>query len=185
DVLIVRHDQSGAVKLLSEKVDCAVINAGDGQHEHPTQAILDALTIRRRKGRLEGLRIAICGDVAHSRVARSNIHLLVTMGAEVRVVAPLTLLPSGIENSGVQVFTDMKAGLKDCDIVMMLRLQLERMEGNFFPSVREFFRFYGLDYDKLSVAKPDPLIMHPWPTNRENGRASCRALKNSDPTSMD
>ena len=166
DVLIVRHDQSGAVKLLSEKVDCAVINAGDGQHEHPTQAILDALTIRRRKGKLEGLRIAICGDVAHSRVARSNLHLLVTMGAEVRVVAPLTLLPPGIENFGVEVFTDMKKGLKDCDIVMMLRLQLERMEGNFFPSVREFFHFYGLDYDKLSVAKPDALIMHPGPTNR-------------------
>jgi aspartate carbamoyltransferase catalytic subunit len=166
DVLIVRHDQSGAVKLLSEKVDCAVVNAGDGQHEHPTQAILDALTIRRRKGKLEGLRIAICGDVAHSRVARSNLHLLVTMGAEVRVVAPLTLLPTGIENFGVEVFTDMKKGLKDCDIVMMLRLQLERMEGNFFPSVREFFRFYGLDYDKLSVARPDALIMHPGPTNR-------------------
>jgi aspartate carbamoyltransferase catalytic subunit len=166
DVLIVRHDQSGAVKLLSEKVDCAVVNAGDGQHEHPTQAILDALTIRRRKGKLEGLRIAICGDVAHSRVARSNLHLLVTMGAEVRVVAPLTLLPTGIENFGVEVFTDMKKGLKDCDIVMMLRLQLERMEGNFFPSVREFFHFYGLDYDKLSVAKPDALIMHPGPTNR-------------------
>jgi len=166
DVLIVRHDQSGAVKLLSEKVDCAVINAGDGQHEHPTQAVLDALTIRRRKGKLEGLRIAICGDVLHSRVARSNLHLLVTMGAEVRVVAPLTLLPSGIENFGVEVFTDMKKGLRDCDIVMMLRLQLERMEGNFFPSVREFFHFYGLDYDKLSVAKPDALIMHPGPTNR-------------------
>lgn len=166
DVLIVRHDQSGAVKLLSEKVDCAVINAGDGQHEHPTQAILDALTIRRRKGKLEGLRIALCGDVAHSRVARSNIHLLVTMGAEVRVVAPLTLLPTGIENFGVRAFTDMKAGLEDCDIVMMLRLQLERMEGNFFPSVREYFHFYGLDYDKLSVAKPDALIMHPGPTNR-------------------
>jgi aspartate carbamoyltransferase catalytic subunit len=166
DVLIVRHDQSGAVKLLAEKVDCAVINAGDGQHEHPTQALLDALTIRRRKGTLEGLRIAICGDVVHSRVARSNIHLLVTMGAEVHVVAPLTLLPTGIENFGVQVFTDMKSGLKDCDIVMMLRLQVERMEGNFFPSVREFFHFYGLDYDKLSVAKPDALIMHPGPTNR-------------------
>ena len=166
DVLIVRHDQSGAVKLLAEKVDCAVINAGDGQHEHPTQALLDALTIRRRKGRLEGLRIAICGDVLHSRVARSNIHLLVTMGAEVRVVAPITLLPSGIENFGVRAFTDMKSGLKDCDIVMMLRLQVERMEANFFPSVREFFHFYGLDYEKLALAKPDALIMHPGPTNR-------------------
>jgi aspartate carbamoyltransferase catalytic subunit len=166
DVLVVRHDQSGAVRLLAEKVNCAVVNAGDGWHEHPTQAILDALTIRRRKGRLAGLRVAICGDVAHSRVARSNIHLLVTMGAEVRVVAPLTLLPSGIENFGVTAFHDMKEGLEDCDIVMMLRLQTERMESNFFPSVREFFHFFGLDYEKLAVAKPDALIMHPGPTNR-------------------
>jgi len=166
DVLVVRHDQSGAVRLLAEKMDCAVVNAGDGWHEHPTQALLDALTIRRRKGRLAGLRVAICGDVAHSRVARSNIHLLVTMGAEVRVVAPLTLLPPGIENFGVKAFHDMREGLEDCDIVMMLRLQTERMDGNFFPSVREFFHFFGLDYEKLSVAKPDALIMHPGPTNR-------------------
>jgi len=166
DVLVVRHGQSGAAQLLSEKMNCAVINAGDGSHEHPTQALLDALTIRRRRGDLAGLRIAICGDIAHSRVARSNILLLVTMGAEVRVVAPLTLLPAGIENLGVEVFHEMKAGLADCDIVMMLRLQSERMDGNYIPSIREYFHFFGLDYDKLSAAKPDALIMHPGPANR-------------------
>jgi aspartate carbamoyltransferase catalytic subunit len=166
DILVVRHGDSGATQLLSEKVNCSVINAGDGSHEHPTQALLDALTIRRRRGRLEGLLIAICGDILHSRVARSNILLLMTMGARVRVVAPKTLLPSGIENMGVEVFTDMKEGLKDCDIVMMLRLQNERMDGNFIPSIREYFLFFGLDYDKLSQAKPDALIMHPGPANR-------------------
>jgi aspartate carbamoyltransferase catalytic subunit len=166
DVLVVRHGQSGAAQLLSEKMNCAVINAGDGSHEHPTQALLDALTMRRRRGKLAGLRVAICGDIAHSRVARSNILLLVTMGAEVRVVAPLTLLPAGIENMGVEVFHEMKAGLADCDIVMMLRLQNERMDGNYIPSIREYFHFFGLDYDKLSAAKPDALIMHPGPANR-------------------
>ncbi len=166
DILVVRHGESGATRLLSEKVNCSVINAGDGSHEHPTQALLDALTIRRRRGRLEGLLIAICGDILHSRVARSNILLLMTMGARVRVVAPKTLLPSGIEKMGVKVFTDMKEGLKDCDIVMMLRLQNERMDGNFIPSIREYFLFFGLDYDKLSQAKPDALIMHPGPANR-------------------
>ena len=166
DVLVVRHAESGATQLLSEKVNCAVINAGDGSHEHPTQALLDALTIRRRRGNLEGLTIAICGDILHSRVARSNIHLLITMGAQVRVVAPRTLLPSSVGHMGVEVFYDMKEGLKDCDIVMMLRLQNERMDGNFIPSIREYFLFFGLDYDKLSVAKPDALIMHPGPANR-------------------
>ena len=166
DVLVVRHGQSGAAQLLSEKMNCAVINAGDGSHEHPTQALLDALTIRRRRGKLAGLRIAICGDIAHSRVARSNILLLVTMGADVRVVAPRTLLPAGIENLGVEVFHEMKAGLADCDIVMMLRLQNERMDGNYIPSIREYLHFFGLDYDKLSAAKPDALIMHPGPANR-------------------
>ncbi len=166
DILVVRHGDSGATQLLSEKVNCSVINAGDGSHEHPTQALLDALTIRRRRGRLEGLLIAICGDILHSRVARSNILLLMTMGARVRVVAPKTLLPSGIEKMGVEVFTDMKEGLKDCDIVMMLRLQNERMDGNFIPSIREYFLFFGLDYEKLSQAKPDALIMHPGPANR-------------------
>jgi aspartate carbamoyltransferase catalytic subunit len=166
DVLIVRHPESGAVQLLSEKLDCAVINAGDGSHEHPTQALLDALTIRRRKGRLGGLTIAICGDILHSRVARSNIALLNIMGARVRVVAPRTLLPAEIERLGVEVFNDMAEGLAEVDIVMMLRLQSERMHGAFIPSTREYFHFFGLDYDKLSAAKPDALIMHPGPMNR-------------------
>ncbi len=166
DVLIVRHPDSGAVKLLSEKVDCAVINGGDGTHEHPTQALLDALAIRRHKKRLQGLLVAICGDILHSRVARSNIHLLATMGARVRVVGPPTLMPTAIDRMGVEVFHDMRKGLEGVDIVMMLRLQTERMQGNFVPSVREYFRHYGLDYEKLSVAKPDALIMHPGPMNR-------------------
>lgn len=166
DVLAVRHADSGAVQLIAEKVGCAVINAGDGSHEHPTQALLDALTIRRRLKRLSGLTVAICGDILHSRVARSNILLLNTMGARVRVVAPPTLLPIGIERMGVEVFHDMKQGLAGCDIVMMLRLQTERMQGSFVPSVREYFRFFGLDADKLSVAEPNALIMHPGPMNR-------------------
>src|ERR1700720_1902004 len=164
--LLVAHPESGAVQLLSEKLDCAVINAGDGSHEHPTQALLDALTIRRRKGRLGGLTVAICGDVLHSRVARSNIALLNTMGARVRVVAPRTLLPAEIERLGVEVFHDMIEGLAEVDIVMMLRLQSERMHGAFVPSTREYFHFFGLDYDKLRAAKPDALIMHPGPMNR-------------------
>ncbi|MCW8916290.1 MAG: aspartate carbamoyltransferase catalytic subunit [Magnetovibrio sp.] len=166
DVLVVRHASSGAVKLLSEKVNCAVINAGDGRHEHPTQALLDALTIRRRKGHLDGLQVAICGDILHSRVARSNIHLLNIMGARVRLIAPKPLLPAEAERLGVEVFYDMEAGLRDCDIVMMLRLQMERMESNFFPTMREYFHFFGLDYAKLQAAKPDALIMHPGPMNR-------------------
>ncbi|MAO90289.1 MAG: aspartate carbamoyltransferase catalytic subunit [Rhodospirillaceae bacterium] len=166
DVLVVRHGNSGAVRLLSEKVDGAVINAGDGRHEHPTQALLDALTIRRRVGKISGLTVAICGDVAHSRVARSNIQLLQTMGARVRLIAPPTLLPAKAERFGVEVFTDMREGLQDVDIVMMLRLQLERMQGAFVPSVREYFRFFGLDREKLSFAKPDALVMHPGPMNR-------------------
>ncbi|MCZ6607095.1 MAG: aspartate carbamoyltransferase catalytic subunit [Alphaproteobacteria bacterium] len=166
DVLVLRHPDAGAAKLLSEKVNCAVINAGDGSHEHPTQALLDALTIRRRRGRLQGLMVAICGDIVHSRVARSNIHLLNTMGARVRLIAPRTLIPEGVERLGVEVFHDMRQGLEDCDIVMMLRLQIERMHGNFFPSIREYFHFFGLDYEKLASAKPDALIMHPGPMNR-------------------
>ncbi len=166
DVLVVRHSESGAVKLLSEKVNCAVVNAGDGSHEHPTQALLDALTIRRRKGRLAGLLVAICGDVVHSRVARSDIHLLSTMGARIRLIAPRTLVPTAVERMGVEVFDDMEAGLEGCDIIMMLRLQTERMHGGFLPSVREYFRFFGLDYEKLAKAKDDALIMHPGPMNR-------------------
>jgi aspartate carbamoyltransferase catalytic subunit len=166
DLLVVRHDQSGAPALLAQKVDAAVINAGDGTHEHPTQALLDALTIRRRKGRLEGLVVAICGDVLHSRVARSNIHLLTTMGAQVRVVGPATLLPAEITRLGVAAFTDMAEGLAGADAVMMLRLQRERMTHGLVPSAREFFRFYGLDAGKLAHAKPDALVMHPGPMNR-------------------
>src|ERR1700726_10159 len=166
DVLVVRHPESGAVQLLSEKVDCAVINAGDGSHEHPTQALLDAMTIRRRKGRLQSLIVAICGDILHSRVARSNIALLNIMGARVRVVAPRTLLPAEIERLGVEVFHDMAQGLKDVDIVMMLRLQGEGMHGSFGPPTPENFHFFGLDYAKLAAAKPDALIMHPGPMNR-------------------
>lgn len=166
DLLVVRHSQSGAPALLSQKVDAAVINAGDGTHEHPTQALLDALTIRRHKGRLEGLVVAICGDIAHSRVARSNIHLLTTMGSRVRVVGPPTLIPADAARLGVEVFHDMKAGLKDADVVMMLRLQRERMSGGLVPSAREFFRFYGLDAEKLALAKPDSIVMHPGPMNR-------------------
>ncbi len=166
DILVMRHPDSGSVELLAQKVDGAVINAGDGSHEHPTQALLDALTIRRRRGRLSGLIVVICGDILHSRVARSNIHLLNTMGARVRVVAPPTLLPPEVERLGVEVHHSMAAGLEDCDIVMMLRLQTERMHGAFVPSIREYFHFYGLDYEKLAVAKPDALIMHPGPMNR-------------------
>ena len=166
DIIVVRHHQAGAVHLLARKVDCSVVNAGDGAHEHPTQALLDALTIRRNKGRIAGLVIAICGDILHSRVARSNILLLTRLGAEVRVVGPSTLLPSGIERMGVDVVRDMRAGLKDADIVMMLRLQRERMNGAFVPSSKEYFRFFGLDEDKLKLAKPDALVMHPGPMNR-------------------
>ena len=166
DVLTVRHADSGAVQLLSEKVTCSVLNAGDGSHEHPTQALLDALTIRRRKNSLEGLTVAICGDIAHSRVARSNIHLLNTMGANVRLVAPKTLLPAAIETFCVEVHHSMEDGIRDADIIMMLRLQTERMQGSYVPSTREYFRFFGLDRDKLAIAKPDALIMHPGPMNR-------------------
>src|SRR5918994_7103436 len=166
DILVVRHHASGAVELLSQKVDCSVINAGDGSHEHPTQALLDALTIRRNRGRIEGLVVAICGDILHSRVARSNIILLQALGARVRVIAPTTLLPAGIERFGVEAFTDMRKGLSGVDIVMMLRLQRERMNGSFVPSTKEYFRYFGLDQDKLALAKPDALVMHPGPMNR-------------------
>jgi aspartate carbamoyltransferase catalytic subunit len=166
DILVVRHHAAGAVELLAQKVDCSVINAGDGAHQHPTQALLDALTIRRAKGRVGGLTVAICGDILHSRVARSNINVLNTLGARVRVVAPSTLLPSQAERLGAEVFTDMNAGLEDVDIVMMLRLQKERMQGSYVPSTREYFHFFGLDHEKLARAKPDALIMHPGPMNR-------------------
>ena len=167
DIIVVRHHAAGAVELLSQKVDCSVINAGDGAHQHPTQALLDALTIRRAKGRISGLTVAICGDVLHSRVARSNINVLNTMGARVRIIAPSTLLPAAAERLGVEVFTDMNKGLEGVDIVMMLRLQRERMQGGrYVPSTREYFHFFGLDHEKLAKAKPDALIMHPGPMNR-------------------
>jgi aspartate carbamoyltransferase catalytic subunit len=166
DIIVVRHHAAGAVHLLARKVDCSVVNAGDGAHEHPTQALLDALTIRRNRGRIAGLLVAICGDILHSRVARSNIILLQALGARVRVVGPTSLMPVGIERFGVEVFTDMRKGLEGVDIVMMLRLQRERMNGSFVPSVKEYFHFYGLDAEKLSFAKPDALVMHPGPMNR-------------------
>jgi aspartate carbamoyltransferase catalytic subunit len=166
DLLVVRHPSSGAAHLLAQKVNCAVLNAGDGRHEHPTQALLDALTIRRAKGRLHRLTIAICGDIAHSRVARSNIHLLGKMENRVRLVGPPTLLPSNATEWGVEVATDMREGLKDADVVMMLRLQKERMDGAFIPSEREYFHRFGLDAEKLSNAKPDAIVMHPGPMNR-------------------
>ena len=166
DIIVVRHHAAGAVHLLAQKVGCSVINAGDGAHEHPTQALLDALTIRRHKGRVERLTVAICGDILHSRVARSNIILLNALGARVKVVAPSTLLPNGIAVMGVEVHHDMREGLKDADIVMMLRLQRERMQGAFIPSVREYFRYYGLDREKLKAAREDALVMHPGPMNR-------------------
>lgn len=166
DIIVVRHYAAGAVELLAQKVDCSVINAGDGAHQHPTQALLDALTIRRAKGRIEGLTVAICGDILHSRVARSNINVLNTLGARVRIVAPSTLLPHAPERLGAEVYTDMWKGITDADVVMMLRLQVERMEGSYIPSTREYFHFFGLDQEKLARAKPDALVMHPGPMNR-------------------
>jgi len=166
DILIVRHQDSGAAAMLARKLSCCVVNAGDGAHEHPTQALLDALTIRRRRRSFEGLTVAICGDVAHSRVARSNMLLLGKMGARVRLVAPTTLLPVQVDRFGVEVFHDMREGLRGADIVMMLRLQMERMTGAFIPSTREYFRYWGLDREKLAYAKPGALVMHPGPMNR-------------------
>ncbi len=166
DILVVRHGDSGAVKLLSEKMDCAVINAGDGRSEHPTQALLDALTIQRRKGSIHGQTIVISGDVANSRVARSNIYLLNAMGARVRLVAPPTLLPADVDRLGVEVFHHMEQGLEGADVVMMLRLQSERMQGAFLPSLREYYQFWGLTREKLKVANDDVLVMHPGPMNR-------------------
>ncbi|MFI0396597.1 aspartate carbamoyltransferase catalytic subunit [Paracoccus jiaweipingae] len=166
DLLVVRHPQSGAVNLLAEKVNCAVLNAGDGRHEHPTQALLDALTIRRAKGRLQRLTVAICGDIAHSRVARSNLFLLGKMENRLRLVGPSTLMPSGVGELGCEVYEDMREGLRDADVVMMLRLQRERMDGGFIPSEREYFHRWGLDAEKLALARPDAIVMHPGPMNR-------------------
>ncbi|MBC9246576.1 aspartate carbamoyltransferase catalytic subunit [Paracoccus sp. 11-3] len=166
DLLVVRHPNSGAVNLLAEKVNCAVINAGDGRHEHPTQALLDALTIRRAKGRLQRLTIAICGDIAHSRVARSNLILLGKMENRIRLIGPSTLMPAGVKDMGVELYEDMREGLTGADVVMMLRLQRERMDGGFIPSEREYFHRWGLDAEKLALAAPDAIVMHPGPMNR-------------------
>ena len=166
DLLVVRHPQSGAVNLLAEKVNCAVLNAGDGKHEHPTQALLDALTIRRKKGRLHRLTVAICGDIAHSRVARSNLILLGKMENRVRLIGPPTLMPAGVAEFGCEVYDDMQKGLEGADVVMMLRLQKERMDGGFIPSEREYYHRYGLDAEKLAFARDDAIVMHPGPMNR-------------------
>jgi aspartate carbamoyltransferase catalytic subunit len=166
DIIVVRHAQAGAAHLLAKKVGCSVVNAGDGAHEHPTQALLDALTIRRNKGRIEGLTVAICGDVLHSRVARSNILLLGALGAKLRAVGPSTLVPRVFERLGVETHHTMASGLKGADVVMMLRLQRERMSGSLTPSSREYFHFFGLDEEKLAQAAPDALVMHPGPMNR-------------------
>ncbi len=166
EILVVRHSSSGAVDLLSQKVGCAVVNAGDGRHEHPTQALLDLLSLRRAFGDVGGLTVAICGDIAHSRVARSNVALLSMMGARVRLIGPPTLVPGDADRWGCEVFHDMKEGLADCDVVMMLRLQLERMTGALIPSTREYFRFWGLDREKLAWAAPNAKVMHPGPMNR-------------------
>ena len=166
DIIVVRHQDSGASNLLSQKVNCSVLNAGDGRREHPTQALLDALTIIEKKKKIEGLRIAICGDILHSRVARSNIFLLNMLGAEVNIVAPTNLMPKDIEKFGVKTFSSMIDGVKDCDIVMMLRLQNERMSSSFLSSNREYYEYYGLTPDKLEKAKKDAIIMHPGPMNR-------------------
>jgi aspartate carbamoyltransferase catalytic subunit len=166
DAIVIRHGSSGAVQLIADKVDCPVLNAGDGQHEHPTQALLDALTIRHAKGGFNGLTVTICGDILHSRVARSNILCLSSLGANVRVCAPPALMPEGIELMGAQPFTDFDAALDGCDVVMMLRLQLERMQGQFVPSAREFHHLYGLTPERLTLAHPEALVMHPGPMNR-------------------
>jgi aspartate carbamoyltransferase catalytic subunit len=166
DAIVIRHASSGAVDLISQKVDCPVLNAGDGTHEHPTQALLDALTIQRRKGRVEGLVVTICGDILHSRVARSNMFCLASLGAEVRVVAPPALMPVGLDSFGVRSYQHFDEALPGSDVVMMLRLQNERMQGDFIPSPREYFHLYGLDSRRLALAKPDALVMHPGPMNR-------------------
>ncbi|CDO38275.1 aspartate carbamoyltransferase catalytic subunit [Novosphingobium sp. KN65.2] len=166
DAIAIRHGSSGAVQLIADKVDCPVINAGDGQHEHPTQALLDALTIRQAKRAFNGLRVTICGDILHSRVARSNILCLTSLGAEVRVCAPPALMPADIERMNVQVFHDFDAALRNADVVMMLRLQMERMQGQFIPSPREYRHLYGLSLERLAKAESNALVMHPGPMNR-------------------
>ncbi len=167
DILVVRHSSSGAAQLLSQQLDCAVVNAGDGAHEHPTQALLDLLTIRRKKGRLEGLTVTIVGDIAHSRVARSDAWALKTMGAHVRLAGPRTMLPVGVETFGAQVFDRIEPAVDGADVVIMLRIQQERLGGaSLFPNTREYSRYFGLGGRVLALLKPDAIIMHPGPVNR-------------------
>ncbi len=169
DMFIVRHSQSGAAHFIARHVapHISVVNAGDGRHAHPTQGLLDMFTIRRFKGEFHNLTVAIVGDVLHSRVARSQIHALTTLGVPaVRVIGPKTLLPTGVEQMGVKVFHDMETGLRGCDVVIMLRLQSERMKGARLPSSQEYFKFFGLTLEKLALAKPDAIVMHPGPMNR-------------------
>jgi aspartate carbamoyltransferase catalytic subunit len=166
DILVMRHSMSGAPHLIAPLVDAAVINAGDGMHEHPTQALLDMLTIRECKGSFKGLKVAIVGDIYHSRVVRSNIYGLTKMGAEVCVGGPATLMPKGIEKLGVKVFNTVHEAIVDAEVVMGLRIQLERQKSGLFPSVREYHRFFGVDESRLRFAKPDALVMHPGPVNR-------------------
>jgi aspartate carbamoyltransferase catalytic subunit len=167
DIIVIRHGHSGAPHYLAERVGCSVVNAGDGAHEHPSQALLDLLTMREHKGRIEGLEVAIVGDITHSRVARSDIYALTRMGARVRVCGPGTMLPIGIERLGnVEVFTNMREAIKDADVVMMLRIQMERQSNVMIPSLREYARFYGLNPSNLQLAKPDAIVMHPGPMNR-------------------
>ncbi len=166
DFVVIRHPASGVPHLLSRRLRASVINAGDGTNEHPTQALLDAFTIRERKGRVEGLRIAIVGDILHSRVARSNIHCLRSLGAEIRLIGPPTLIPGEFVQPGVQVFYSMDEGLEGADVVMMLRIQMERQDRGFFPTTDEYFRLWGLTRERLRLARPDAVVMHPGPMNR-------------------
>ncbi len=166
DFIVIRHSQPGAPHLLTHYCRASIINAGDGPHEHPTQALLDAYTIRRNKGKIEGLRVAIIGDVTHSRVVRSNIHLLRTLGAKVVVCGPPTLLPQELERMGVEVSRRIETAVEGCDVIMMLRIQRERMSSGFIPSTREYFRLFGLTEERVRLAKSDVIIMHPGPINR-------------------
>ncbi|KIH77431.1 aspartate carbamoyltransferase [Geoalkalibacter ferrihydriticus] len=166
DIIVMRHGASGACHYLAQRVDCSIINAGDGAHEHPSQALLDMLTIRQHKGRIEGLKVAIIGDITHSRVVRSNLYGLTRMGAEVRLAGPGTMMPPGIERLGATVYHDMNQAIAGADVVMMLRIQLERQGKTLLPTLREYARFYGLNTENLKLAAKDALVMHPGPVNR-------------------
>ena len=166
DIIVIRHAQAGSAAMLAKHTNAAIVNAGDGAHEHPSQGLLDAATIRAHKGRIEGLSVCICGDIANSRVARSNIFALRTLGANVRVAGPRTLLPLGIEDLGVTAFDSIEAGIEGADVVMMLRIQMERQAGGRFPSTREYSKYFGLNARRLALAKPDAIVMHPGPMNR-------------------